>query len=254
MINKVVLIFILSLASHSTELKFCYEAEAMYPYTNHADAKVKRGIFVDIIEAVSKELNLKLKIYRSSWTRCKEDLRSGSADVITAVIWTKERDKWAVFPKVGDLPDGGRNLWQGIYKVHKKRGSNLGWDGKSFNKKSVKIGAPTGYVAYKKLKKMNALTSNNLKVAQGLKLVSKSRIDGYVVDEVIGKSILKEQNIEDQIETIARPFMTSNWYAPLSLKFYRSNPELAEKFFNSVSRYRKENEKKLIQKYLGNQK
>ena len=252
-LKKLFLLFFLLNTAHAFELRYCYEAESLYPFTNVIGAeKDRNGVFFDILSAVTKELDIKLVGYRSSWSRCKTDLKSGKADIIAVVIWTPERDKWAVFPKTEGIVDQSKSIWEAIYRVHTKKGSDLIWSGSSFNKSNARIGAPSGYVAYAKLDQLGVLPDKNLKAAQAFKLISRERLDGYVLEEVIGQNIAINNNLVEEIQTIEKPFMTSSWFAPVSRKFYKENPELSEKIFSHLAEYRRKNQGTLLKKYLGN--
>jgi polar amino acid transport system substrate-binding protein len=247
---KFLLFFLVFSNSYAQSFKFCYEADTYYPFTNDSTSKEKPGILVEIIKEASKRSGLNLSIYRSSWKRCMSDLKQGKADVIAAMIWTNERAKWAVFPIIDSRLDSEKYVWKARYMIHKRKGSGLTWNGVSFNPKKAKISAPEGYVAYNKLKKLNNLPAKNFKATQALQLISKKRLDGFVLEELIGKTLVNKLNLSKTIVSLEKPMFETLWYAPLSSEFVYKNPVKAKTFFSEVKKVRIEKMEGLKKKYL----
>ena len=68
-------------------------------YQNHpgvftdTDGKVK-GFYIDILEETAKKENWALKYVPGSWAENMENLESGQIDVLVAIAYTRERDKY----------------------------------------------------------------------------------------------------------------------------------------------------------------
>ncbi|WP_127717991.1 ABC transporter substrate-binding protein [Halobacteriovorax sp. HLS] len=249
MFFKLFTIFIISSASMGLELRFCYEFDTYYPFTNKATETNKQGIIPDIVAAAAAEVGVELVTYRASWKRCLMDFKNGTSDVIAAAIWSKERDEWSQFPKINGQLDKENYLWKADYLIHQHIESPQLWDGEKFIDKNLKISAPEGYIAYKKLAEAGVLNEEKLKADQGMLLVQAKRIDGYIVEALIGRNIIKRLGIEDKIVPAEKPYFSSLWYAPLSKKFSKKYPSLSEKFLQSVGSKRKELKEKLLKKY-----
>lgn len=249
MFFKLLTIFLITSASMATDLRFCYEFDTYYPFTNKLGNSSELGIIPDIVTAAAAEAGLNLITYRASWKRCLMDFKSGTSDVIAAAIWSEDRDKWGEFPKIDGKLDKEAYLWRADYFIHKHIGTAQIWDGKKFLREGLKLSAPEGYIAYNKLSKAGVLNEEKLKADQGMMLVQAKRIDGYIVEALIGANILKRLGIEKQIVTEKSPYFSSLWYAPLSKKFFQKHPELSKKFLAAVGAKRKQLKDRLVKKY-----
>lgn len=252
MIRKITLTFLLCYSALGTDLSFCYEFNDYYPFTNKKNKINGPGIIIEIINEAAKKSGLNVVAYRSSWKRCKEDLRNGRADITAAMIWTKKRSEWAVFPMKNGTVDTDKFLWKARYMIHTGSSSRVQWDGAKLGPSGVKISAPEGYVAYKLLDDIGVLPNEKFKAAQAMKLVSINRLDGFVIDELIGRNLLKNLGLEKSVTTLDKPFLETLWYAALSRKFKKQSPEKAISFHNQIEIVRKEMKEALVKKYISN--
>jgi len=250
MVFKFLFLILIIQSTSALDLKVCYESAGYYPYLTNANSDENPGILLEIILAAAKKTELNLVLYRSSWKRCQTDLKRGHADGIFAAIWSLEREGWASFPKNKKSEvDDRRYLWKSIYKVHVSKDSKLTWNGKQFSQKDVKVAAPRGYIAYQMLEDLNVLPEVIYKASQGLKLVGKKRLDGYVIEEQIGKNLIRKNGLTKQVVSIENNFFEALWYLPLSKSFYKKNPKVAEKFFTAINESRIKLRIDLIKKY-----
>lgn len=247
---KFIFLFLILQTTFAMDLRVCYESSPYYPYLNEDQSGRAPGILVEIIEEATKHIDINLVLYRSSWKRCLTDLKRGLADGIFAAIWSSEREEWASFPKDknGKL-DVNRFLWKVNYKVHVRKDSKITWNGKQFSKSDIKVSAPRNYIAFDLLEKLNVVPRIYYKASQGLRLVAKKRLDGFVIEEKIGKNLLRKHGLTKDVVPLKNNFFEAIWYLPLSKKFYKKHSEIAEKLFTAINDSRVNLKEDLVKKY-----
>lgn len=241
-----------SSANAQQPLTICYDAQSLAPYAlGEGDVpELNGGILTELITSSAKKAGFKPHFYRSSWNRCVADIQSGKADAVFPVIWSPERDEWAVFPK----EDNGRlrseaRLWKGKYHIFVRQDSTLTWDGHDFGDLTFGVGAPLGYVVYQQLEELDALSSMTVGVSSGFKLTARNRIDGYVIDKMMGEYLIDQLELGDTLTLLPRPFMHADWHLPFSTKFYKQNSRKIKRMWKAIEQQRGSNGRQLIEKY-----
>lgn len=108
------------------------------------------------------------------------------------------------------------------------------WDGKSFSKLRTGIGAPLGYVVHQMLKQQGALSPKQLAHREGLNLVAKKRLDGYVMDGLIAQRLIAELQLDEALTIDPRPYYQAYLYIPFSRRFFERNPEKVQAFWSQL--------------------
>lgn len=235
-------------------LRVCYEDQDYLPYTkgsgNGADVALgKRGVLPDLVLLATEEVGLKAEFVSLPWKRCIQQLEYGQVDAIFAAIWLPERDKWGVFPKTDGQVNNHYRLWRVSYKIHLGRDSILSWDGNAFSHVQHGIGAPLGYVAYKKLEAMGVLPPQNHLPDEGFRLLGLGRLDGYVIEQSIGEQLIRKQKLMDAVQVLEKDFLQADWYLPLSHQWYGQNTALARQLWQALSQMRELQGEALYQHY-----
>lgn len=224
------------------QMRFCYEDQEYRPFlvasSDHQTLWGRNGALPDLVIETTRALNIQAEFVNFPWKRCIALLNAGEVDGIFAAIWQKAREAWGVFPKTGQQPDSRYSLWRVQYQVYTHKDSSLTWDGKSFSNIKTGIAAPLGYIAEQKLKQMGVLSRNSYTPNEGLRLVGLNRLDGFVVESNIGDHIVHDLNIQDEVMTLPTPFMTADWYLPLSHQWVSRQPELAQRFWQKLAEIR----------------
>ena len=78
------------------EYKIAISNWTPYEYIN--ENQEEKGININIIKAVAKSLNWKIKFYNRPFTRCLLEVEKGKMDAIMSVFKTPEREKFLYFP------------------------------------------------------------------------------------------------------------------------------------------------------------
>ncbi|NVK25218.1 MAG: transporter substrate-binding domain-containing protein [Gammaproteobacteria bacterium] len=222
------LISIKSYASKQLELTICHEANSYPPYI-YAEEGLSTGLLVDIIEQSAHLSSIRLTLYSSSWLRCQKDVQSGRADALFAMVKTKEREKLFQFPP--DEPDVFF-LWHAQYPVFYERSRGFDYENYIPNKG---IAAPLGYVVKDLLKKKNWLSPYPYEPSEGLPMVAANKLDGYVVERLIGEKLLEQLKISNQVEATEISLLNTNWYVPFNRQFYQANKPKVDLFWSNIA-------------------
>ncbi|QFU24557.1 transporter substrate-binding domain-containing protein [Shewanella eurypsychrophilus] len=238
-------------------MRICYEDKNNFPFVtkfdplNHNPNSIGQlGTLADLIIIAAEKINLSVNMVRQPWKRCIQSLKQGQVDAIFAAIWTAERESWGVFPKLNGAIDSDQRLWRAKYPIFTQKDSNLTWSNGHFSGLHLGVSAPLGYIAYDKLNKLGVLPSNNLSAEEGFTLLARGRIDGYVIEQYIGKNIIKKLRLSQQLSSLPEDFMQMDWFMPVSHQWYQQHPELTAKFWQEMSEVRKLQGEAIFNSYM----
>ncbi|WLQ14764.1 transporter substrate-binding domain-containing protein [Hahella aquimaris] len=233
-------------------IRICYESDPMPPYSlSDADAlRDRAGVLPELIRISAERVGLLYKFYRRPWKRCIRDLEENRLDALFAAIWLKEREAWGVYPNINGELDASRRLWSSIYPIFVANNSKLQYSNGEFQGLKFGVGAPVGYVAYQKLERMGVLAPSSLTPDIGFELLTRNRLDGYVIDQSIGRTLAKNMGLSDAITTLPEPFLISDWYLVISHKFYEERSQDSETLWNALTQTREEMGEYLLEKYM----
>lgn len=224
------------------QLTFCYENQDYLPFVRHIPdgsvSKGQNGVLPDLIIATAEQLGISIRFVSKPWKRCQVLLKAGEVDSIFAVIWQPEREAWGVFPKRSGQPDERYRLWRVDYKIYTRKDTELSWDGVRFSGVKMGLSAPLGYVAEKKLEQLGVNSKTNFLPAEGLKLVSKMRLDGYVLESSIGDYLVQSEGVRDEVAPLPHPFFYADWYLPFSHKLFNRYPQVVKRFWHELGNVR----------------
>ncbi|WP_372654896.1 substrate-binding periplasmic protein [Halobacteriovorax sp.] len=238
-LSFIFLILINSSVSFATTFRICYESPHFFPYEEDGGSKQKLGPVIKLIKFAAQQAQLETKFIRTSWARCLEDAKHNNVDAVLTSLWTKEREKFLVFPRdlKGNI-DPTKYLLKAKYKIYTHIDSKVEWDGLRIKNTITGIGAPANYVAKDKLKDLQVLKETDLLVKQAFDLIIKKRLDGYVVLKDVGDIILKDYIDKSLIKELEKNFIEDNLYIPVSYGFFKKHPLKSKAFFNQLSKER----------------
>ena len=191
--------------------------------------------------AAAQGIGLQVKFVELPWLRCLFMVKNNRLDGLIASVWQIERSEWMQYPLTAEgKPDFNRRAWLSQYSIFVAKDSQLQWDGVQFSGLKNGIGSPLGYQIASQLKLLGVLNKHIKNTEDGLKLVARGLLDGFVTEQTIGESHLEVLDLEGQIERLPELFSQQDVFVPLSRQFYRNNPLQAEKFFDLVADYYKE--------------
>lgn len=232
-ITLLILLFSNATIEAKTTFDICYEANHYPPYIFNKGG-IPSGILVDILEFASTKSNVNITLYSNSWTRCQQDVISGKAHALFAMVITPEREKVFSFPPSKQLATW--YMWEASYPIFTP--SSLYFNIEEYTPLKG-IGAPLGYVVWDILKKKEWLSPYQYEPIEGLKMLSLKRLDGYVVEKYIGLRLLQENNLTDKVTMNNYSLLNTKWYLSFNKEFYRDNRNTITHFWEEMAIKRK---------------
>ena len=232
------------------ELLFCLEDQNFAPFVIGVDVPEEGywGIVPDLMMLTSIAIDRPIRFERKPWKRCQAEVKQGETDALAVFIYTEERAKWSVFPRTDSVLDD-RYLYQSDYLIFTYPGSNITWDGKTLLPKSATIQSVPGYVSDQRVQAMGFKPMASLQATNALKLIARQQLDGYILDAVVGKTLLKELALEDSVETIELPFMSHYWYIAFSKQSYAARADDIEAFWTALRTVRITESQNIFKRY-----
>jgi len=247
-----ILFFIKIGLTHSSPITVCYETADYSPYST-SKSEDGKGLIIDLVEISLSSLKLEFNMIRRPWKRCINLLKKNKIDAIFPALWTQEREQWASFPTINGLPNKKLSIWSSYYSIFVHVDSKITYKNGIFNNLELGLDAPAGYVVYNMLKDMKVLTKRNNKPDKAFDLIAHKRIDGYIIEEKIGKFLLRKTNNSKLIKTLEEKFLVGHWYIAFSRKFFIKNKKLTKQIWQSLNDTKVKHGKKLLNKYNKNQ-
>ena len=236
-ISLVITLAISTPAAAQTLLRICHEFNKYPPYI-YQETKESKGILIDIVDRAAADSNVQIEFYARSWKRCQKDVVSGYAHALFAMILTEQRKNSFAFPPENKLSQW--YMWLAQYPVFVP-------DGVSFSEESYRInkgmGAPTGYVVRDMLERRQWLSPYQYEPEDGLKMLAKNKLDGYVVERLIGVNLLKNNRLMADVNVSSQVLLESRWFIPFNNQFYQENKSLVEQFWHNIGKHRQQIER-----------
>ncbi len=223
-------------------LKIATENEDSFPWLFDGT-----GVDIELVNLVGKNLGHNIEIVKMPWKRCLASLESNSVDAIFAASFKEKRLKFGVYPTADGKPDGSKQIHPGSYSLYVAKGSNLSWDGSSFNNLTGKIGAPAGYSIIDKL------TANGAKVHEAkstlllMKMLANNRIAGAAALTPQGDRVLKgNPDLAAKIVKIEVPLVEKPYFLMFSHDMAKNKTSTMQAFYNEMEKVRNSDQYKQI--------
>lgn len=190
----------------------------------------------------AESVGLKLTAQPLPWKRCAHLIATGDMDATVPVIWSPERETWAVYPKTdtGQL-DTSVRLRRAEYYIYVPLNSRLAWDGESLAGNRKALWAPVGYKVYDKLREHRALTLERYGMDEAFSMVGLNRLDGAVTESSDADFYINNLKLADKIKRLPTPFYTDDWYLVFSYDFFERSPEAARIIWQAGSKLSSQN-------------
>jgi polar amino acid transport system substrate-binding protein len=227
------------------QITVCYEDRDYPPYVYaKSDNKSDVGLLVDIVIRAAEKTGVAIELIRRPWSRCQMLVNENKADALFAMIKTPERIQLFAFPE-----DHTYSLLKVNYPIFfQKNGEfdnaqtliGLGNGELNFNvdyyqkKKLYGLSAPLGYVVYQYIHDNQIASSYDYTLDDGMHAVAIGRLDGYIVERLIGQHYLSTHSLEDSVFSSDVIVKRDDWYIPFSNEFYLNNTELVKVFWRNI--------------------
>lgn len=241
--------------SSQNPIRVCLDSQNYPPYFFGADLGREdlagKGMMLDLIRMSADYAQQPVKFTRKPWRRCLADIKSGHADASAPLMWSKARELWAVFPKNDRnevVPESA--LWSVQYRVFVRSDSELRWDGHRFSGIRYGVGAPLGHVSHKKLKAMGVLPASTFNVVEGITMVSRGFLDGFVNESLSGQVLMNQLDVNETVSFLETPFIMSELYLIFSKKYQAENPSAVEKVYQAIAVHGEPWKAELVKRYV----
>lgn len=234
----------------ANEMLFCHEAEHYPPYIEFKDGQATKGILIKLISQAASQTGINAKFVARHWLKCQELVRQGRMQALFAMIQTPERSQIFQFPgrENGSQP----YLMLSEYPLVVRRNGPLhldnrlpslvteqGLDAQEYAKyRRYGLGAPSGYVVHDQMKQWDVLADLNWPAVKGLQMVALGKLDGYSLDRRIGRALVAQLELGDQLVMSQAPVLSSRWHVPFNRQTYQKHPALIQRFWQEVDRAR----------------
>ena len=206
-------------------LKICHEARNYPPYIYQEENQVK-GLLTDIIKTAAENAIVAVQFDAKPWNRCQRDVKAGNSHALFAMIKTPLREQEYAFPN-----DKNGHLWTATYPFFIKQTSTFSQTDYLPNKG---LGAPLGYVVWQELNQRGWLSPFQYDPELGLNMVAQGKLDGYVVERLIGLHLLNESQLSDFVKPSIEQLLDAVWYLPFNKRFYKKNTHLVQQIWHEI--------------------
>ncbi len=219
----------------SKKIRMCYtqlksEAESVSASRGY---QLFNRLYVQL-SAGAQSAGLTLDAQQLPWKRCAHLIATGQMDATVPVVWSPERETWAVYPKEnnGQL-DTSLRLRRADYFIYVPKSSQLEWDGTTFSGGASSLWAPIGYKVYEMLREHRALTLERYGMDEAFKMVALNRLDGAVTEHSDADYYIAQLQLADRIKKLPTPFYSDDWYLVFSYDFFERYPDIAKAIWRS---------------------
>ena len=238
--------------AHESTYTLCYEDQPVPPFIvpfNGSIHELGNGIVMDYINLAANAVDMTVEYQSYPWKRCQLSLKNGSVDGAFVFVHDADRDNWAVFPKTDGKPDD-RFVYLSQYVFFVGKETTLTWDGTALTPADALVQSVPGYVAESRLITMGFNPVVSLQPKEALPLVANGRLDGFVMDSVVGQTLVDQLGLTSKITTLPLPFMVQPWYVVFSKQHYREEAETIEAFWTALKLIREQQGEAITAQYM----
>jgi polar amino acid transport system substrate-binding protein len=222
-------------AAAAEPIALCLENADVHPWRT----KEGGGLNIELLNMVAKKLDISFSYQGIPWKRCLSQLKANEVSGAIGASFNPERLEIGNYPG-GTQPDINKRLNFDRYVLVRRKGSNVSWDGKSFQNLDGAIGIQLGYSIGATLLRMGVKydegSQRPIDLARKLnsgRLAAAAMLDGEV------KSLLaSDPALATRLEVLPTPLVEKAYYMMLSHTFVTAHPELAARIWNAVEEIR----------------
>lgn len=214
-------------------LTLCFENKLVAPWRN-VD---KTGLNFQLLQRVEKKLDLHFNYQLLPWKRCLAKLKANEVDGAFTVSFSDERRQFGAFPGNGQA-DVKQRMHFARYFLVRKKGSNVGWDGRQFQNLDGKIAFQLGYSVGDMLRELRVPVDE---AADSPHSVGRKVIAGRVAGAAMMDSdthAIMQGPLAPYLEVVETPLIEKPYYLMLSHALAKARPKLAEQIWEEIEEVR----------------
>jgi polar amino acid transport system substrate-binding protein len=192
-----------------------------------------------LAKQAAKRVNLMLDRHTAPRRRCLEEIKAGISDAM-ASAYSPLRAESAAFPMTEGNIDASRAMGVMTYRVYRRKGSALDWDGVRFiDLKDGRLGVQSGFIyVTDRFRQLGVPYDDGAKALEPtLAKLLAGRLEG-VVGMMEEADHLIASNFPGQIERTSKMFEQTPVYMMVSRQFYTAHPQLVERYWQALRDYR----------------
>jgi polar amino acid transport system substrate-binding protein len=235
----------------AVELRLIYLDQDVRPYMmgEGTDIPSRPGMAIELVQRCASHVGGRVQLTRLPARRNIEEVRAGRQDGILGFRYSAERAAGLVYPMRAGRPDTVRYAARLSYSLYRRAGEAVLWDGS-------RIGGLTNPVAVSGSQLIaEALTGKGATVvqvetgAQMFGMLMLRRVDAVATLDVLGDRQMMGLP-RGQVDKLVPPFLTEEFYVPVSQAFYAANRDFTERFWHMLGELRDATYAELTPTYL----
>jgi len=222
--------------AYAATLRLCTMESPVLPYITPEG----QGTADLLIRMAAQELDITVIYQTAPLARCRELVRTGSADAFPAAPYIPTLAAEFRYPLQRGEIQTTHAVVSGRTMVFRRVGSSVDWDGTRFIRLNTPVLTPFGTVLPReKLQALNVpIDANGRTMQANFQKMLAGRADVSVALEAHGAQLLMQPQFAGKIEMLPAPFLDENYYLAISPAYYDSHAQLVEKLWDTISRLR----------------
>jgi polar amino acid transport system substrate-binding protein len=208
------------------------------------------GVTVEQMQAVAADCGLRIEWRVLPWKRALYLLEQQQVDAVVEISYNQERSAYAVFPLRESVvpgsatpvmvPDESLALHVNTYRLIRRRGDRLSWDGVQFSGLTGPIASQPGFSIGSWLRGLGVTVDETSKDPDIiLAKLEKGRIQGAaLLDGALELAYKQQPKFWDSLEVHALSLQEKPYYLAFSKNYARANPQTIERIWRAVAKYR----------------
>jgi polar amino acid transport system substrate-binding protein len=214
-------------------ITLCFERQEVLPWRT-LDG---HGLNFELLGEVARRAGVSFDYQSMPWKRCLAQLEANQVGGAFAVSFNRERRALGAYPG-GLQADQAKRMHVDRYRLVRRKGSRIDWDGKAFYNLDGRIGFQLGYSVGAFLREQNVPVDEGSQQADEL---AQKLIAGRLAAAALGGGDalrLMRSPLGAQLEALPVPLLEKSYYLVLSHAFVAARPALAARIWDAVEQVR----------------
>ncbi len=226
----------ITLMAQATDMVMCIEDQPASPFT----FPNKDGSMQILLKMAAKQTGVNLSFKVQAWKRCISDVQSNQLSGLVNAGYTGFHANYAIFPmKSNGQVNSALSLARMDVMAYRLKQSKANWDGQAFTNLSKPVLMPSGFATISdRLKELKVEFDENTKepLRNLYKMIAGQGDIVLGFSEEMNALIVNRKDIQEKVEQLPAKFMTADYYAPVSKKYYADNQEAVNALWEAVGK------------------
>lgn len=211
---------------------FCFEDRDIPPWRTRVGA----GLNIDLLEAASRQIGLRLRYVALPWRRCQSGVAKGEIDGLFAISHSGERERLWVYPP-GEADRARFRMFQDSYILLRRSGDAVtAVDGRVINLQG-RIGAQPGYSVVADLRQQGLDVDDG--TPEPARIVRKL-LEGRLGAAALGMNDWRDLQAQDEpaldgVEALAEPLFEKDYFLVVSHRRYVHSPRAVNALWDAIA-------------------